>query len=255
MKHHFVKTENLKKLLAAAAFMGERGSLSSPLCLMHGDPGVGKSRNISYYGAEKGAVLVKGHVGQNLDGLIWSISQQLGVKHKSNRSAEMGEQIAAFRDLRAPIIYDEAQFGIFMRWQKVPAAGIEYIRQLGEAAGEFVFLVCHNSEVVKFSDSPHISNRIAHRVELHNADENDTLAFVLQLCEVDIGEGVGQFIHAQTGGKYRLIENAIAAVERIAKVKGKRRVVVEDLAGITLVVDHVKGLVPKIASTKKSRSG
>ena len=253
MKHHFVKTENLTKLLAASAFMEERGSLSSPLCLMHGDPGVGKSRNISYYGAENGAVLVRGHVGQNLDGLIWTISKQLGVKHKNNRSEEMGEQIAAFRDLGAPIIYDEAQFGLFMRWQKVPAAGIEYIRQLGESAGGFVILVCHNSEVVKFSDSPHISNRIAHRFELHNADEKDTIAFARQLCEVEMGDGVGEFVYSQTGGKFRLIENAIATLERIAKVKGKRRVDVDDLAGLTLVVDHVKSLIPKMAMTKKRR--
>ena len=138
MRHHFVKTENLKRLNTAVSFMEERGSLSSPLCLLHGDPGVGKTRNISHYGAQSGAVLIKGHVGQNLDGLIWVISQQLGVKHKSNRSAAMCDQIAALREIGSPIIYDEAQFGISMRWQKIPAAGIEYLRQLGESSGTFV---------------------------------------------------------------------------------------------------------------------
>lgn len=81
MKHHFVKTDNHQRLMAAVRFMEERGSLSSPLCLIHGDPGVGKTRNISQWGAESSAVLVKGHVGMNLDSLYWSISHPFWQTH------------------------------------------------------------------------------------------------------------------------------------------------------------------------------
>lgn len=252
MKHHFVKTENYRQLNAAVSFMEKRGSLSSPLCLLHGDPGVGKTCNISNYGAQNSAVLFKGHVGQNLDGLIWAIGQQLGVKHKTNRTAAMTDQIAALRELGAPIIYDEAQFGLSMRWQKIKWAGIEYLRQLGESACTFVILVCHNSEVIKFSESAHISTRIAHRAELYNASEKDTVAFVHELSEVEVGEGVGEFVHKQTRGKYRLIENAISSLERIAKVKGICRIELADLGNVTLVVDHEQGLVPRIAKSAKN---
>lgn len=107
MKHHFVKTDNHQRLMAAVRFMEERGSLSSPLCLIHGDPGVGKTRNISQWGAESSAVLIKGHVGMNLDGLYWSISQQLGIKRGRNRTAEMNEQVAVLKGMRTPIVFDE----------------------------------------------------------------------------------------------------------------------------------------------------
>lgn len=256
MKHHFVKTENHRRLAAAVGFMEERGSLSSPLCLIHGDPGVGKTRNISQYGAESSAVLIKGHVGMNLDGLYWSISQQLGIKHRSNRTAEMAEQIAVLKGMRIPIIFDEAQFGLSMRWQRTEAAGIEHLRQIGESAGVFVLLVCHNSEVYRFSDSAHIRTRIAHRTELQNATERDTVSFVRELADITIGDGVGELVHKQTGGKYRLVENAITALERIAKVKGLDCLVPSDVAGVTLVVDHEQGLVPKIApKTNATRGG
>lgn len=255
MKHHFVKTENHQRLSAAVGFMVERGSLSSPLCLIHGDPGVGKTRNISQYGADCNAVLVKGHVGMNLDGLYWSISQQLGIKHRSNRTAEMAEQIATLKALQAPIIFDEAQFGLSMRWQRVEAAGIEHLRQLGESAGVFVLLVCHNSEIGRFSDSAHIRTRIAHRVELHNAVERDTIAFVKELAEIEIGAGVGEVVHKQTGGKFRLIENAITSLERIAKVKGLTRLELADVGNVTLVVDHEQGLIPKIAPKANGTKG
>lgn len=247
MKHHFVKTDNHQRLMAAVRFMEERGSLSSPLCLVHGDPGVGKTRNISHWGAETSSVLIKGHAGMNLDGLYWVISQQLGIKHRSNLTAERAEQIAVLTAMRSSIVFDEAQYGLLMRSRGVDMAGLEHLRDLGESAGIFVLLVCHNSEVYRFSDSAHIRTRIAHRAELHNASERDTIAFVRDLSEIEIGEGVGEIVHKQTGGKYRLVENAITSLERIAKVKNLDRLTQADIAGVTLVVDHEQGLVPKIA--------
>lgn len=247
MKHHFVKTENHQRLMAGVRFMEDRGSLSSPLCLVHGDPGVGKTRNISQYGAESSAVLVKGHVGMNLDGLYWSISQQLGIKSARNRTAEMQQQVNALRALGSPIIFDEAQFGLTMTCKKVDAAGIEHLRQLGESAGIFVLLVCHESEVPRFSCSRHIETRIAHRIELKNASTADTVQFVRELAEVGIGDGVGELVFKQTGGRFRLVENAIACLERIAKVKNLNHLTLEDIGKTKLVVDHEQGLVPKIA--------
>jgi len=255
MKHHFVKTENHHLLAAAIAFMEERGSLSAPLCLIHGDPGVGKTRNICNYGAENSAVLIKGHVGMNLDGVVWGISKQLGVKHRKNRSEELEDQIAALRSLGTPMIFDEAQFGLSMRWKKIESAGIEYVRHLGEMARISVLLACHNSEVARFSDSAHIRTRISHRVELHGANEADTERFVQELADVTIGEGVGALVYKQTGGKYRLIENAISTLERIAKVKQCNRIELADVSNMTLVVDHEDGLIQKIAPTAKKSLG
>ena len=252
MKHHFVKTENHRRLAAGVAFMNERGSLSSPLCLVHGEPGVGKTRNISNYGAEYKAVFVKGHVGMSLDGLVWTISKQLGIRHRNNRTAEMDEQINALRGMRSPLIFDEAQFGLSMKWKKVDAAGIEYVRQLSESAGVFALLVCHDSEVPRFSNSAHIRTRIAHRIELLEATQADTEKFVDELADVDIGKGVGELVYQQTRGKYRLIENAIATLERIAAIKNQNRIELEHVINVTLVVDHEDGLIPKVAPVSKS---
>lgn len=255
MKHHFVKTENHKRLQAAVGFMEERGSDSACLCLLHGEPGVGKTRNISHWGAANGAVLIKGHVGMTLDGLIWSISHQLGMKTGNNRTAAMDAQIVELKKTRAPIVFDEAQFGLSMRWQRTDAAGIEYLRTIGESAQVFVLLVCHNSEVQRFSDSAHIRTRISHRAEMLNAGEADTVAFVRELADIEIAPGVGEIVHRQTAGKYRLVENAIASLERIAKVKQISRVAPEDIAGVTLVVDHENGLVPKIMPKANALKG
>ena len=254
MKHHFITTENHQRLAAAVAYMNQRGSLSSPLCLVHGEPGVGKTRNISNYGAESKAVLINGHVGMSLDGLIWTISKQLGVRHRNNRTAEMEEQVFALRGTGSPLIFDEAQFGLLMRWKKIESAGIEYVRQLGESAGTIALLVCHNSEVARFSNSAHIRTRIAHRVEMLGANEEDTVRFVEELAEVAIGKGVGELVYQQTGGKYRLVENAISTLERIAKLNKQKQIELANVSNMILVVDHEEGLIPKIALKSKNSS-
>lgn len=250
MKHHFVKTENHARLTAAVRFMEERGSPSSCLCLVHGDPGVGKTRNISHWGAGNGAVLIKGHVGMSLAGLRWAVSDKLGVRHRNNGTAEIDEQIAALKESAQPLVFDEAQFGLAMRQGSVRAAGIEYLRDIAERAGSYALLVCHNAERAGFSESKHIRTRIAHCSELLDAGEADTAAFVRELCEVPVAEEVAALVQRQTGGKFRLVENAIAALERIAAVKGLARLEAADVAGVTLVVDHEQTLVPKVAAKK-----
>lgn len=247
MKHHFVKTENHNRLTAAIRFMEERGSATACLLLVYGDPGVGKTRNISHWGGAHGAVLVKGHVGMNLDGLRWAISEKLGVKHRSNRSQEMEEQIAALKEGRTPIVFDEAQFGLSMRCGPVPAAGIEYLRDVAERGNTYAVLVCHNSEVRRFSEGAHIRTRIGHRCELFNADAADTALFVREICETPVSDEVSAIVHKQTDGKFRLVEGAIATLERIAKVRNLARIEAADVANITLVVDHELTLVPKVA--------
>jgi len=141
MKHHFVKTENHARLTAAVRFMEERGSPSACLCLLHGAPGVGKTRNISHWGAGNGAVLIKGHVGMSLSGLRWAISEKLGVRHRNNGTAEIEEQIAALKEGAVPLVFDEAQFGLAMRQGSVRAAGIEYLRDIAERAGSYSITV------------------------------------------------------------------------------------------------------------------
>lgn len=245
MKHHFVKTENYTRLLDGINYMDQRGSATTCLLLIEGDPGVGKTRNISKLGPDLPAVMIKGHVGMNLDGLIWSVSQGLGIKHHSNRTVEIHAQVAALAQSGTRIVFDEAQFGLFMRHCGRSGAGIEYLRDLCERGKTYGVLICHTSEVAGFSDSQHIRTRIGHRIRMFDASPADTSTFVRQLCEVALDDDVAAVVHGQTQGKYRLIENAIGALERIARVRELDRLSAADLRGLPLVVDHEANLVPK----------
>lgn len=251
MKRHFVKTENYTRLLAAVEAMKQRGSLSACLCLVEGQPGVGKTRNVSAWGAGGGVVLVKGHVGMSLSGLRWKVSEQLGIKHRGNATAEVDAQIAALREHGTPIVFDEAQYGLAMKNGAVRQAGIEYLRDVAERAQTYVLLVVHESEVRGFSETAHIRTRIAYRCRMTEASEADTARFVQECCEVPVGEGVAGILHQQSQGRYRLLENAVAVVEALAKNRGLAKVEAADLKGLQLIVDHEASLVPKVIRSSK----
>lgn len=253
MKHHFVKTDNYQRLLDGIRYMETRGSATACLALLHGEPGVGKTRNISKIGPDLPAILVKGHVGMTLDGLIWSVSQGLGIAHQRNRTAEMKAQFEALAMSSTRIVLDEAQFGLYMRHNGRGGAGIEYLRDICERGESYAILICHQSEVPGFSDSKHIRTRIGHMIELVDASPADTAAFVRELCEVPVDDGVTEIVHAQTKGKYRLVENAIGALEVMARMKGMSRLVAADVRGVQLVVDHEASLIPKAVNGVKKK--
>ena len=251
MKHHFVKTENYRVLLDGIEYMENRGSSTTCLALLHGEPGVGKTRNISKLGPDLPAVLIKGHVGMTLDGLIWSVSQGLGIRHFPNRTQEMMAQIAALTATRTRLVFDEAQFGLYMKHAGRPGAGIEYLRDIAERGQTYAILICHASEKASFSDSKHIRTRIGHQIEMFDASLADTAEFIRELCEVSVDEAVAATVHEQTKGKYRLVENAIGTLEKMARARGLERLSGGDVRGIRLVVDHEEGLVPKAVKAVK----
>ncbi len=255
MKHHFVKTKNYSDLLSANSFMEDRGSLSSAICLCHGEPGVGKTRTFSHWAGGINAVFIRGHVGMTLSGLRWIISDKLGVRHRRNVTDEIEEQIATIRASGIRLIFDEAHFGQLMRYGETRAAGIEYVRDLAERSDSFVVLICHNSEVAKFSESPHIRSRIAFRFEMNDAEENDAVKFIKELCEVRMTDEVAKSIYSQTRGKFRLMENAIASLERIAKQEKRDCVEYSHIANTALIVDYEQTLVPRVSVQKGRKKG
>ena len=253
MKHHFVKTDNYQRLLDGIEFMDNKGSPTTCLVLLHGEPGVGKTRNISKLGPDLPAVLIKGHVGMQLDGLIWSVSQGLGIKHCKNRTAELNAQADALSQTQTRLVFDEAQFGLYMRSVGRPGAGIEYLRDIAERGNTYAVLICHESERAGFSDSKHIRNRIGHQIEMLDASPADTTSFVRELCEVEVDDDVTAIVHQQTSGKYRLVENAISSLESIARNKGVTKLGLADVRRITLVTNHEESLVPKTVAVKSSK--
>lgn len=90
-----------------------------------------------------------------------------------------------------------------------------------------------------------ISSRVAQVVEFQAPSPTDVAAACKQLAEVDIAPDLVSEIHRQTGGRMRLVLNAIAQVERAAKMDGVEKISLADIGGKKLVYDWQDGNKPK----------
>jgi hypothetical protein len=102
-----------------------------------------------------------------------------------NLPQELINILAALAMSGTRIVFDEAQFGLYMRHNGRSGAGIDYLRDLCERGNTFAVLICHESEVPGFSELDHVRTRIGHRISMFNATLADTTHFVRSLCEVE----------------------------------------------------------------------
>lgn len=133
---------------------------------------------------------------------------------------------------RLPLILDEAQHGLPNK-----AACIEYLRRLAELAGVPLILVCHESEKNGFGRHKHIADRVGSVCTLKKATLDDVALYCRELCEVELADEVLAATLAQSRGLYRLMGDAVANLERIAKKLGKTRLEAADINKIPLCED------------------
>jgi hypothetical protein len=236
VKQHYVKTTNHGRMLAGLAAVSAESS--QRINLLTGAPGSGKSTCIDYWGSSVDAIYLEGVPGMTLPYLRDYLSDQTGVP-QVGRFAQYKQMIDHFRRTGQAIILDEAQHGLDHR-----AAIIEYLRRIVDQSESTLVLVCHTSEKHRFSEDrlAHIATRVAAVTELQPASVEDVGLYLSELCEVSCDAGIAAQVHAQSGGRYRLMVNAAKSLEFIAGKLGKSGLVAADVKGVRLCEDAMRSL-------------
>ena len=236
MKHHFVKTTNHARFMAAVSALDDRGSREQGILLLTGYPGTGKSTTVDNWGSQTDALYLEGVPGMSLRYLKDAIRQETGLTGKGAYE-EFRELTDYLRDNRVPMILDESQHGLNDK-----AECIEYLRRAAEKADVVLVLVCHTSERNRFHKPAHIRTRIGGICELERTTPADTAALCRELCEVVLADEVIHLVHVQANGLPRNIGGALPKLERIARKLGKDRLDAADIAGHVLVENWEKKL-------------
>ena len=238
MKQHFVETSNYRQFMAAVAAVENRGSPEACILLLTGDPGTGKSCTVDNWGAQRDAIYLEGVPGMSLAFLRDYLADQTGIVGHGKFGQYKG-MVEFFRSNHQPIILDEAQHGLPNK-----AECIEYLRRIAEQANTLLVLICHTSEKHRFGEHrlAHVATRVSAAPELKTASVDDCLVYLTALCEVSVDHSIAQLVHAQSGGRYRLMSNAGRTLEAIAGKKGVASLTAADIKGIRLCEDAMKSL-------------
>lgn len=238
MKQHFVKTSNHARFMDGIYAVQNRGSSEACIMLLTGNPGTGKTTTVDHWGATTYATLIDGIPGMSLSYLRDYLARETGTyAHKA--FAQHEALVEFYTRSRYPIIFDEAQHGLHNH-----AECIEYLRRICERAEVPLVLVCHTSEKHRFGEDrlAHIATRVSAVVELRPADVRDTYEYLKSLCEVGIDDGIASLVHQQSGGRFRLMANAVKTLEAISAKAGKSGLTVADVKGFRLCEDAMKSL-------------
>lgn len=233
MKTMYVPTSNQARLEAGVEVLKERGAREAGGLILTGRPGDGKTSCLKHWGAQVDAVMVTCTSLITPGRLVDELARKLGLPMTRDIDQAIGERLLQHGKT---VILDEAQFALYER-----AACLERLRGITDFAGTPWILVLMEADVWRLTQCEQISSRIADWVEFQPATLADVTAVVGKTCEVQLDAAVVQRIHADTGGRMRLVVNAISRVEMVAKALGKTELCARDLAKTTLVHDYRNG--------------
>lgn len=227
MKREFVRTENAKRFRAAIAMLEARGAQEAGWLLVTGRPGEGKTTTIHNWASEVGAVMLTAQADWTVTRMREELAAKLGIEVSRGYQAKIGEAIALDE---VPIIVDEAQFALHDG-----ASCLEVLRGITDKSKTPLVAITMESEVPKFNRRTQIGSRFFHQCDFRASSEADVIAACAQLAEVEIADDLALRIHADTSARMRLVMNAIARVEQVARRLDKAHINADDVKTLPLV--------------------
>lgn len=230
MKQVFVKTENAKRFRTEIVMLEKRGALEAGWLLVTGRPGEGKTKTLHNWAAEVGAVMLTAQANWTVTRMMEELAAKLGIEPVRGYQAKVAETIGA-EDM--PIIVDEAQFALHDS-----AACMEVLRGITDKSGTMLVAVTMDHEVPRFNRREQIGSRFFRKCQFHESTLADVAAACEQLAEgVSIDADLVERIHRETGGRMRLVLNAISRVEQLAHHMKVATIGADAVAGIALCED------------------
>lgn len=240
MKQEFVRTENAVRFRAEIAMLEKRGALEAGWLLVTGRPGEGKTKTLHNWAAEVGAVMLTAQANWTVTRMMEELAAKLGIEPVRGYQAKVAETIGAEN---MPIVLDEAQFALHDA-----AACLEVLRGITDKSGTILVAVTMDHEVPRFNRREQIGSRFFRKCQFHESTLGDVGAACQQLAEgVRIGDDLVERIHRETGGRMRLVLNAISRVEQIAHHLKTETLAAEAVAGIALCEDFQRAGVRRRA--------
>lgn len=218
----------------------KRGALEAGWLLVTGRPGEGKTKTLHNWAAEVGAVMLTAQANWTVTRMMEELAAKLGIEPVRGYQAKVAETIGAEN---MPIVLDEAQFALHDA-----AACLEVLRGITDKSGTILVAVTMDHEVPRFNRREQIGSRFFRKCQFHESTLGDVGAACQQLAEgVRIGDDLVERIHRETGGRMRLVLNAISRVEQIAHHLKAESLAAEAVASIALCEDFQRAGVRRRA--------
>lgn len=225
-------TANFQKFMASTRRVQVRGAPEAGWLLVLGEPGLGKSRAMTYYSVNLNSVFLRAKAAWTVNWMLRELVTELG-EQPARRSESLLDQAVKHFAVNGgrTLIIDEIDHAMH------DVRVLESIRDISDMTEITVIIGGMRGAERKLRRHPHIYSRIADVCRFEAASLADTRAMCDALCEFQVADDLAAEIHRQSSGYFREITNAIAEVERMAKRKKLDLVSLADMSGLRLTND------------------
>lgn len=216
MKNQFAVTSNAQRFMGALSALSHRGASEASWVLLTGLPGLGKTELVEWWALTHDAVYLRAKAAWTPRAAQLELAEKLGIAPSRGNAELFGQILSVLGRNPVPIAIDEVEH--CLRDAKV----LEVFRDLSDLLEIPIVIIGMDAVRTQIQKHEQISSRIHQVVDFLPATPADVRIMAETLVEPQLQwhDDLIEKICAESEGRYRLIMDALAVVERKAKRNG-----------------------------------
>lgn len=244
MKRTFVRTSNAARFLTGLEALSRRGAEEACLVVVDGEPGLGKSAVIQWWAVQTGSVFLRAKKEWTPRWMLRELLQELDEQPEFSFEAMYRQALSALASRAQAAENADQTFGVVIdEVDHISRSSrlLETLRDLSDML-EIPFVLVGMGRVKHhLTRFPQVASRVGQYIEFRPGTVDDAKAMVAALCEVPVRDDLVAFLHTASGGKYREVKEAIAAIERFGRRNPGQTLGVSEMAGEILLNNRRTG--------------
>lgn len=210
MKNVFIKTKNVKRLIALLDEVQKLPPNIPKLALVYGEHGLGKTHSVIWWATRNDAIYVRANNEMTQNGLLKVIIEELGERPFFFMQENFNLVLKHLRFEPKIIVVDEVDYLV---WNK---NAIEVLRDIQDNTGVPIVLVGMGMMDKKIARFKHFDDRIYKKLKFEHFDENDIKEILESMTELNFTDDAITYLATRTN-QFRQLVKLLEKIEKLSK--------------------------------------
>ena len=210
MKNVFVKTKNVKQLVALLDEVQKLPPNIPKLALVYGEHGLGKTHSVIWWATRNDAIYVRANNEMTQNGLLKVIVEELGERPFFFMQENFNLVLKHLRFEPKIIVVDEVDYLVGNK------NAIEVLRDIQDNTGVPIVLVGMGMMDKKIARFKHFDDRIYKKLKFEHFDENDIKEILESMTELNFTDDAITYLATRTN-QFRQLVKLLEKIEKLSK--------------------------------------
>lgn len=210
MKNVFVKTKNVKRLVALLDEVQKLPPNIPKLALVYGEHGLGKTHSVIWWATRNDAIYVRANNEMTQNGLLKVIVEELGERPFFFMQENFNLVLKHLKFEPKIIVVDEVDYLIGNK------NAIEVLRDIQDNTGVPIVLVGMGMMDKKIARFKHFDDRIYKKLKFEHFDENDIREILESMTELNFTDDAITYLATRTN-QFRQLVKLLEKIEKLSK--------------------------------------